>query len=667
VIQTQTLGALQEVFDATEAMAGKLDQQIKSRIKQELFSRKIISRKAFDTAVLRSELTTMKIGVGRLLHGKFWMDEGFRMKASGTLPLLTLGVLVIFGTFCVVSFRRLCDKWERLLPGTDYPWRRFTLDLIRRSAFLLGTAGILLGYDIIQFPHFKLPVVRLLLNLVWVWLFSRWIMDFLRFWEPAENQPFAMVLKPALRMLIVFLRFFAIVYLFAVWLVGDGTLILFALRLTLEIVLIILCFRFWKTCRGKEHSCDLPTFFHRFMQSFMMGMSYLIVFGGLVVELAGYPTLAIYWCVSWAKTGLVAFCMGFLFMVIGEWQQTYRTTQQTADMGSPGEGGPPMQLFFIQGAWLIWVMCLLNGLVLAWSTNWEVFQAAYGFISRPWTMGKINLSILGLVYAMIILFFTYTLTRMGRYFLTEKIFHESTMESGLKMSISSITVYLMWGVGIILVLGVLGVDTTSLAVIFGALSIGIGFGLQNIFNNFISGIILLFERPIQVGDAVEIAGIWGTVKKINVRATVVQTYDNASLIIPNSEFISSQVTNWSFKDHSMRRKINVGVAYGSDIELVRKTLLEIARRTPNVKKQPAPDVHFMDHGDSALIFTLRYWTTLDYYYTTSTDIRFELDRLFREHGIEIAFPQRDIHIRSIAKESPMENTASIRDGKNDSN
>jgi potassium efflux system protein len=133
-----------------------------------------------------------------------------------------------------------------------------------------------------------------------------------------------------------------------------------------------------------------------------------------------------------------------------------------------------------------------------------------------------------------------------------------------------------------------GLSSTSLTVAFGALSIGLGFGLQNIFNNFISGIILLFERPIQVGDAVEINGIWAEVKKINFRSTVVQTYDNASLIIPNSEFISSQVTNWSFRDLTLRIKISVGVAYGSDIELVRSSLLEIAGRTEKCSPIPAP-------------------------------------------------------------------------------
>jgi small-conductance mechanosensitive channel len=220
------------------------------------------------------------------------------------------------------------------------------------------------------------------------------------------------------------------------------------------------------------------------------------------------------------------------------------------------------------------------------------------------------------------------------------------MEVGLQDSITTISVYVIWMLGILIALHVFGLNTASLAVAFGALGIGLGFGLQNIFNNFISGIILLFERPIQVGDDVEVNGTWATVKKINVRSTVVQTYDNASLIIPNADFVSSQVTNWSFKDKRLRRSIVVGVAYGSDVALVRDTLLEIARNTPKVLKQPAPDVLFSDFGDSALIFRLRIWTDIDNMLKVETAIRFEIDRLFRERNIEISFPQRDIHIRS---------------------
>jgi small-conductance mechanosensitive channel len=218
------------------------------------------------------------------------------------------------------------------------------------------------------------------------------------------------------------------------------------------------------------------------------------------------------------------------------------------------------------------------------------------------------------------------------------------MDTGLKDSITTISIYLIWTMGIFISLRMVGVSSTSLTVVFGALSIGLGFGLQNIFNNFISGIILLFERPIQVGDAVEIGGVWGVVQKINVRSTLVQTYDNASLIIPNSEFISNKVINWSFKDHRIRKVITVGVAYGTDTSLVSATLREIAGKAQWVLKLPEPDVLFSDFGDSALIFKLRVWTLVDQMVKVETHIRFEIERLFRERQIQMPFPQRDVHI-----------------------
>jgi small-conductance mechanosensitive channel len=260
------------------------------------------------------------------------------------------------------------------------------------------------------------------------------------------------------------------------------------------------------------------------------------------------------------------------------------------------------------------------------------------------SIGEIRFSFMNVINAIIVIVLTQTLARFWRFVLKEKILPDSGMSSGLQDSITMISVYAVWAFGIMLSLHTFGMGTTTLALAFGALGIGLGFGLQNIFNNFISGIILLFERPIQVGDDVEINGIWATVKKINVRATVVQTYDNASIIIPNSEFISSQVTNWSFKDKRLRRNIDVGVAYGSDIELVRKTMLEIADKTQKVYKQPKPDLIFKDFGDSALIFRLRVWTDIDNMFKVETAIRFEIDRLFKERNIVIAFPQRDVHL-----------------------
>jgi potassium-dependent mechanosensitive channel len=256
-------------------------------------------------------------------------------------------------------------------------------------------------------------------------------------------------------------------------------------------------------------------------------------------------------------------------------------------------------------------------------------------------------SLINFIYAFLIIMLTYIIVYFWRNLLRNKLLDHSDLEPGLKDSVTTISVYLVWTLGILVALHAFGLSPTSMAVAFGALGIGLGFGLQNIFNNFISGIILLFERPIQVGDAIEINGMWGEVRKINVRSTLVQTYDNASLIIPNAEFISSQVTNWSFKDMRLRRTVVVGVAYGSDVNLVKKTLEEIASKIQNVLKFPVPQVIFADFGDSALIFRLRVWTDIDHMLTVESDIRFEIYRLFEERGIEIAYPQLDIHVRTM--------------------
>jgi small-conductance mechanosensitive channel len=177
--------------------------------------------------------------------------------------------------------------------------------------------------------------------------------------------------------------------------------------------------------------------------------------------------------------------------------------------------------------------------------------------------------------------------------------------------------------------------------------VGIGFGMQTIFNNFVSGLILLFGRSIQQEDIIQVGELWSTVKKINIRTTVVETFENATIIIPNSDLISNQVTNWTKDNPTLRRDLAIGVAYGSDTELVKKTLLEIANAHPHVLKTPSAWVLFNDFGASSLDFILRVWIDdIDYSLRTISELRFEIDKEFRKHNIEIAFPQMDLHIRS---------------------
>jgi len=380
------------------------------------------------------------------------------------------------------------------------------------------------------------------------------------------------------------------------------------------------------------------------------GTTYMVLGSSLVLNLAGYSSLAAHWFRTCTESVVLVFWGLMSYKVLQEFHRDFRDKLAAKDRQSPTTSSGLWRWSIIQLARVVMLFTLTAVLVRVWDPSGVIWSGLKRFFNLNFSVGSLNFSVNGLVMAVFIVFVTHLFLRVGRALLKEKVLDRRPIERGLKDSILTIASYLGWALGLVLALGLLGVNTASLAVIFGALSIGIGFGLQNIFNNFISGLILLFERPIQVGDYVEVGGLWAEVKKINVRSTVVQTFDNASVIIPNSEFISQQVTNWSFKDKRMRRNLEVGVAYGSDVDLVEKTLTEIALETSGVLKYPQPNVIFVDHADSALIFRLRIWVDVDDYWTVASRIRFDIDRRFRELAIEIAFPQRDLHIRTLPNE-----------------
>jgi small-conductance mechanosensitive channel len=263
------------------------------------------------------------------------------------------------------------------------------------------------------------------------------------------------------------------------------------------------------------------------------------------------------------------------------------------------------------------------------------------------SIGGTKITIINIAYLVIFLVFFIFVSRIIRDTLQNRILPRTRLDIGARASFVNIVIYTFWILAIYTGINILGINLSSLAFMAGALGIGIGFGLQNVVNNFVSGIILLFDPSIQVGDMVQIGDDWGTVNRINIRTTIIQTFDNASLIIPNSQMISNKVTNWSFKDPKVRRQVDVGVAYGSDVQLVHKILLQIVNDMPEIMNDPAPRVDFTDFADSALIFRIRFWiTSPEFWLAAPTELRFKIDEEFKKNGIEIAFPQQDIHIRS---------------------
>lgn len=221
------------------------------------------------------------------------------------------------------------------------------------------------------------------------------------------------------------------------------------------------------------------------------------------------------------------------------------------------------------------------------------------------------------------------------------------IDHGAAASLQRIGIYCLWLLFGLFSLNLLGISLTNFAVIAGGLSVGIGFGMQTIISNFVSGLILLFDRAIQPGDIIEVNGIWAKVMSVNIRNTEVQTFENAKIFLPNSTLIANQVTNWTHRnDVKIRRDVLVGVAYGSDVQLVKKILLETAAEHPAVMSSPEPWVIFNDFGASSLDFILRFWVRhVDLGLSSCSEIREAIDAKFREHGVEIPFPQMDVHVR----------------------
>ena len=234
-----------------------------------------------------------------------------------------------------------------------------------------------------------------------------------------------------------------------------------------------------------------------------------------------------------------------------------------------------------------------------------------------------------------------------RHWLVNGLLLRSSLDIGARQAIGSITRYLVLLIGLLIIMQTVGINLTTLNVIAGAVGIGIGFGLQNIASNFISGLIILFERPIKIGDRIEVGAIEGDVIEIGSRSTKVLTNDNITVIIPNSKFISENVVNWMYNGSKVRFRVPVSVAYGTDLRLVEELLLEVAKANPDVLKDPAPVVRLMGFSDDALRFELRPWSTTLVHRKGKliSSLNFAIYESFREHQIEIPSPQQDVYIR----------------------
>jgi small-conductance mechanosensitive channel len=276
-----------------------------------------------------------------------------------------------------------------------------------------------------------------------------------------------------------------------------------------------------------------------------------------------------------------------------------------------------------------------------WQNLWKLTQVElFHFNGHPVSTQSLVLFMGGLIVA---LFFAHVFSRWVRY----RFIQHLPVEQGMQYTIGRLLHYGLYSLAVVIVFQTAGVNLSGLTVVFGFLSVGVGFGLQNLTSNFVSGLILLLERPIQVGDRVTVNDLEGDVREIRIRSTVIETLNEKSIIVPNSDLVSQMVTNWSHGKNRIRILSDVGVSYGSDPQMVKKALLQAAVECEKVLSDPAPFVWHNGFGDSAWNMQLGYWVaSAKDYYQVRSDVNFRIVELFREYGVEIPFPQRDLHIRS---------------------
>ena len=371
-----------------------------------------------------------------------------------------------------------------------------------------------------------------------------------------------------------------------------------------------------------------------------------------VSALAGYYNLSDYLTRNITLLGLLFGLYWAISTLVGEavWAllsaQRGPLRQLRSALGLSDDSGR-MAHFWIAGFFNIVLGCALVVVMLpsAGVPKQDILDFLQSGISGV-QIGSFNISFTDILLALLVFAIALRLTRMVQRMLEHRILPQTRLDVGAQNSIKSAAGYAGTTIGLVIAVSVAGINFSNIAIIAGALSVGIGFGLQNVVNNFISGLIVLAERPVKVGDWVVVGGAEGFVKKINVRATEIETFKRTTVIVPNGELISQSIVNYTLHNKLGRVDIPIGVAYGTDPALVEKTLMEVATGHKSVLSYPKPRVIFQAFGASSLDFELRcYIANVEEILTVRTALMFAIERSFRDRNIEIPFAQTDINFK----------------------
>ncbi len=431
-------------------------------------------------------------------------------------------------------------------------------------------------------------------------------------------------------------------FLIATWLLQAVNLPLPLLRLYVFITALagmFLCL--WRAGESSRHKGP-PLYI------WTLRLGGLIFLGVIIAEIGGYSTMAAH---------VLQASLATTFAVLGAWMLMLmaRGTLEWIIQTPPLRNIPYLQskanVIVSRSALLTNVLigALFTTFILViWRVYDRPAEAIQGVFGFGFMVGSRKVT-LGLVLtAAAVLYGSFLTSWAVQTMLMKGVLTSRELQVGVRISIARLIHYGFVFVGFLLALVALGVHLRDITIIAGALGVGIGFGLQGIVNNFVSGLILLFERPVKVGDFIQLGEQWAEIKKIGLRATVVETLDRSEIVVPNSDLISNQVTNWTLSHRMARLVIPVGVEYGSDVPLVMATLMECAMASSKVMRMPEPQVLFVNFGESSLDFELRVWiSNIEDRFSVKSQLHQDIDSRFRQAGIVIAFPQRDLHLRSV--------------------
>jgi small-conductance mechanosensitive channel len=316
------------------------------------------------------------------------------------------------------------------------------------------------------------------------------------------------------------------------------------------------------------------------------------------------------------------------------------------------------------------VFVLVLFFVIELLRNFKIFSSLYEsietFLITPFNLGNFSFTVNDILLFILILVITNWISRFVQFVLQEQVLFKSKKQKDLSVSISSMVKFTIVTVGFFIAALASGFPLDKITLLISAFGVGIGFGLQSIFNNIVSGIILVFERPLQVGDTIEVGQLLGVVKSIGIRASTIRTFDGSEVIVPNGNLVSNELINWTLSDSQRRMIIKVGVAYGTDPNEVIKILMGVAKKNKELLEKPAPYVLFKEFGDSALGFELRCYTESDDWLFILSDLHVKVNDAINEAGIVIPFPQRDLHIKTMdpnivkSVKAPSGNTKTVK-------